>query len=98
MAMKITYLTVCVMLVVVVLFGDQTRVTMAVTCNTLELSQCASAITSSTPPTAECCSKLKEQEACLCEYVKDPNMQNLVNSPNAKKVADTCGTPIPTTS
>ncbi|KAJ7943111.1 Non-specific lipid-transfer protein 2 [Quillaja saponaria] len=60
----------------------------AVDCNPLEVSSCASAMTTSNPPTAVCCSKLKEQKPCLCQYVKDPNLQKLVNSPNAKKMRD----------
>ncbi|CAN6727739.1 unnamed protein product [Malus baccata var. baccata] len=51
---------------------------------------------SSNSPTPVCCKKLKEQSPCLCQYVKNPNLQRLVNSPNAKKVADTCGSPFPT--
>ncbi|CAN6675568.1 unnamed protein product [Malus baccata var. baccata] len=68
----------------------------AVTCNPMELAPCAAAIMSSNSPTAVCCGKLKEQSPCLCQYVKNPNLQKLVNSPNAKKVADTCGSPFPT--
>ncbi|WOH15516.1 hypothetical protein DCAR_0935057 [Daucus carota subsp. sativus] len=70
----------------------------AVTCNAVELSPCANAITSATTtPTPMCCSKLKEQTPCLCNYMKNPFLQKFINSPNARKVADTCGTPFPTT-
>ncbi|KAE8077265.1 hypothetical protein FH972_015840 [Carpinus fangiana] len=87
-----SYVVFCVMLVL--LLG--TQVSTAITCNPLELSACAGAITSSTTPTALCCNKLKEQRPCLCQYVKDPNLQKLVNSPNARNVAVTCGSPFPT--
>ncbi|KAM1453557.1 hypothetical protein EV1_003170 [Malus domestica] len=40
--------------------------------------------------------KLKKQSPCLCQYVKNPNLQKLVNFPNAKKVADNCGSPFST--
>ncbi|KAJ9140788.1 hypothetical protein P3X46_031392 [Hevea brasiliensis] len=83
------------LVVVVVLSGEILDVSQAVTCNPLALSPCASAMTSSSPPSAICCSKLKEQRPCLCQYLKNPNLQKLVNSPNAKKVATTCGSPFP---
>lgn len=86
------YVAFCVVLVL--LLG--TQVCRAITCNPLELSACAIAITTSSTPTALCCSKLKEQKPCLCQYVKDPNLQKLINSPNARNVANTCGTPFPT--
>ncbi|XP_061357752.1 non-specific lipid-transfer protein 2-like [Gastrolobium bilobum] len=92
--MKISYATLCIM--VTLLLVAQTELSMAVTCNALQLSACASAITSSNPPTSVCCTKLKEQRPCLCQYLKDPNLKKLVNSPNARKVADTCGSPFPT--
>ncbi|KAI9088577.1 hypothetical protein K1719_029691 [Acacia pycnantha] len=82
--------------VMLALFCAETEVSMAVTCNALQLSACASAITSSTPPTSLCCTKLKEQRPCLCGYMKNPNLQKLVNSPNARKVADACASPFPT--
>lgn len=93
--MKISYVTVCIMVVTVLL--AETELSMGgVTCNALQLSACASAITSSNPPTDVCCSKLKEQRPCLCQYLKDPNLKRLVSSPNARKVADACGSPFPT--
>ncbi|XVF84752.1 hypothetical protein PTKIN_Ptkin17bG0064100 [Pterospermum kingtungense] len=82
--------------VVLILVLGKAQVSMAaITCNALQLSPCATAITSSTPPSPLCCSKLKEQRPCLCNYVKDPNLQKLVNSPNARKVATICGSPFP---
>ncbi|XP_059659172.1 non-specific lipid-transfer protein 2-like [Cornus florida] len=92
--MKMSYIAVVVCAMVVLLLGGA-EVCMAVTCNPTELSPCAAAITSSNPPTATCCSKLKEQRPCLCQYVKNPNLQKFVNSPNARKVATTCGSPFP---
>ncbi|CAH2049952.1 unnamed protein product [Thlaspi arvense] len=68
----------------------------AVTCNPLELSPCIGAITSSQPPSRTCCDKVREQRPCLCGYLKDPNLRQYVNSPNARRVATTCGVPIPT--
>ncbi|XP_057506448.1 non-specific lipid-transfer protein 2-like [Actinidia eriantha] len=81
--------------VVVVLLG-QVGLTEGVECNPTELSSCLPAITLPQPPSKICCDKLKEQEPCLCQYLKDPSLGKYVNNPNTKKVATTCGVPIPT--
>ncbi|KAM7484592.1 hypothetical protein LguiA_000601 [Lonicera macranthoides] len=96
MSMKISSsVALCVM--VLVLIGGGAQVSDALTCNALQLSPCANAITSSsTAPSSACCAKLKEQRPCLCNYIKDPNLQKFINTPNARKVATTCGTPFPT--
>nr|AOC88974.1 type 2 nonspecific lipid transfer protein LTP201 [Elaeis guineensis] len=67
----------------------------SVTCNPMELSPCAKAILSAAPPTAACCAKLKEQRPCFCQYKKNPKLQGYINSKNSKKVAGTCGVPMP---
>ncbi|KAH6802085.1 Bifunctional inhibitor/lipid-transfer protein/seed storage 2S albumin superfamily protein [Perilla frutescens var. frutescens] len=89
---KVGCLALCVL--IVVLLGE-VETTKAVTCNPLQLSPCASAITSSGNPTAACCNKIKEQRPCLCQYMKNPNLQKFINSPGAKKVASSCGAPFP---
>ncbi|XP_004137484.1 non-specific lipid-transfer protein 2 [Cucumis sativus] len=71
------------------------EITMAVTCSPVQLSSCVSAITSSVPPSKLCCSKIKEQKPCLCKYMQNPTLKKFVASPNARKVANTCGTPFP---
>ncbi|KAM7479678.1 hypothetical protein LguiA_027891 [Lonicera macranthoides] len=91
--MKASYIAVCA--VVVILLLAEAKVSVAVTCNPSELGPCASALTSSSPPTKLCCSKIIEQKPCLCGYLKDPNLKKYVSSPNAQKVASTCGVPIP---
>lgn len=89
-------LAVSVMVVLVLGLVEAAEATEAVSCNPLQLAPCANAISSSTtPPTAECCSRLKEQKNCLCSYMKDPKLQRFVASPNAKKVAIACGSPFP---
>ncbi|KAL6973573.1 hypothetical protein U1Q18_027758, partial [Sarracenia purpurea var. burkii] len=67
----------------------------AVTCNVQELSSCASAISTGGAPSKLCCTKIKEQNPCLCQYIKNPNLRTFVSSPNAQKVAKTCGVPKP---
>ncbi|KAL5817951.1 hypothetical protein ACOSQ3_026329 [Xanthoceras sorbifolium] len=87
-----SYLAVFTLLV---LFLASAEVSMAVTCSPTQLSSCVSAITSATPPSKLCCSKIKEQKPCLCQYLKNPNLKKFINTPNARKVASTCGTPFP---
>ncbi|KAF8026841.1 hypothetical protein BT93_F3357 [Corymbia citriodora subsp. variegata] len=82
--------------VLVFLSADRARVAEAVTCSATELSPCLSAITSSSAPSALCCSKLREQRPCLCGYIKNPSLQQYVTSPNAKRVARSCGVAYPT--
>ncbi|KAF7112275.1 hypothetical protein RHSIM_RhsimUnG0246000 [Rhododendron simsii] len=83
-------------LVVVLAVLAEAQVTEAVTCSPVELRSCLDALTSSQPPTAACCDKLREQKPCLCGYIKNPNLGQFVNSPNARRVAATCGVPYPT--
>ncbi|KAG9139237.1 hypothetical protein Leryth_011251 [Lithospermum erythrorhizon] len=79
-----------------ILMLGEIQVTKAVICSPMQLAPCANAITSSsTIPSALCCSKLKEQRPCLCNYMKNINLQKFIASPNAKKVAMTCGSPFP---
>ncbi|KAK9226752.1 hypothetical protein WN943_011800 [Citrus x changshan-huyou] len=74
--MKISYAAICI---VFVLLLSEAELSMgAMTCNPLELSPCASAITGANAPSAICCSKLKEQRICLCQYMKDPNLRKAV--------------------
>ncbi|XP_058722476.1 non-specific lipid-transfer protein 2 [Vicia villosa] len=90
--MKTAQIAICTFLLLLLV---NVEVSMAVTCSPVQLSSCVSAITSSTPPSKLCCSKIKEQRPCLCQYLKNPNLRKFVNTPNARKVANTCGTPFP---
>ncbi|KAL3527017.1 hypothetical protein ACH5RR_011673 [Cinchona calisaya] len=94
--MKCSHIHIALYLVILaVMLGGEVQVSRAVTCSVTELSPCLPAITGPTPPSAECCSKLKEQSPCLCGYIKDPNFAQYVNSPKAQAVAKTCGVPFP---
>ncbi|KAK7393140.1 hypothetical protein VNO78_21614 [Psophocarpus tetragonolobus] len=64
-------------------------------CNVMELVPCANAYTTSTPPSPQCCERLKEQQPCICQYMNDPTIRTLINTPNAKMVSDFCGSPMP---
>ncbi|KAK4366325.1 hypothetical protein RND71_014205 [Anisodus tanguticus] len=77
-----------------VLFGAL-MVTEAQTCNIFELSSCYSAITSSQPPSSTCCTELKEQQPCLCQYLNNPLVKPYLGSPRAQGVFQTCGVPFP---
>ncbi|XP_073017271.1 non-specific lipid-transfer protein 2-like [Primulina eburnea] len=83
-------------LVVAAVLLSEAHETAAVTCNPMELSPCMSAITGSSAPSSACCAKLKEQQPCFCQYMKNPMLRPYVDSPNAKKIAETCGVATPT--
>ncbi|WCJ21924.1 Bifunctional inhibitor/lipid-transfer protein/seed storage 2S albumin superfamily protein [Euphorbia peplus] len=90
--MKVSYLAMCIVFMVIL---AEVEVTMAVTCSPTELSSCVSAITSSSPPSKLCCTKIKEQKPCLCQYFRNPNLKKFIDTPNARKVAATCKTAFP---
>ncbi|XP_048129387.1 non-specific lipid-transfer protein 2-like [Rhodamnia argentea] len=89
-------LVAALMAALALLSPDRAPAAEAVTCSINELSPCLSAITSSAPPSALCCSKLREQRPCLCGYIRDPNLRPYATSPNVKRVASTCGVAYPT--
>ncbi|KAH7658429.1 Bifunctional inhibitor/lipid-transfer protein/seed storage 2S albumin protein [Dioscorea alata] len=82
------------MVLLLLLFLLQSSTVMSVDCNVGELICCADPISTGVA-TQQCCSKLKEQEPCLCQYKNNPFFGGYVNSPNAKKVAQCCGVPFP---
>lgn len=82
-------------LTVLVLLLAEAHISVAVTCSAIQLSPCLSAITSKSAPSKLCCSRIRQQKPCLCTYLKNPTLRNYVNSPGAKKVANTCGVPYP---
>ncbi|XP_014497762.1 probable non-specific lipid-transfer protein AKCS9 [Vigna radiata var. radiata] len=86
---------VCAVVLVALLLIDVGPLAQAVTCSAVQLAPCAPAITSASRPSPVCCTKLKEQKPCLCGYLKDPNLKQYVNSPNAKKVLSACGVTYP---
>ena len=65
-------------------------------CDEEKLIVCGPAIIGGTPPSASCCSNLKAQEGCFCQYAKDPAYSNYINSPNARKTLASCGITLPT--
>ncbi|OVA04949.1 Bifunctional inhibitor/plant lipid transfer protein/seed storage helical domain [Macleaya cordata] len=91
--MKVTYSS--VLLIAMVLLLSKAQVSTAVTCSAVQLAPCLGAITGSTPPSSACCTRLRAQKPCLCGYLRDPTLRQYVNTPNARKVANTCGVPLP---
>ena len=67
----------------------------AATCSAMKLTPCAGAIVGNAAPSASCCSRLKEQQPCMCQYARDPNLKQYVDSANGKKVMAACKVPIP---
>ncbi|CAI9113520.1 OLC1v1014132C1 [Oldenlandia corymbosa var. corymbosa] len=63
-------------------------------CNPNDLAPCAPAIVGGAPSSL-CCTKMKSQKPCFCQYAKDPRFSSIVNSPGAKKVASACGVSFP---
>ncbi|XP_062232637.1 non-specific lipid-transfer protein 2-like [Phragmites australis] len=68
----------------------------ATVCDATQLTPCAGAIIGNAAPTAACCSRMREQQPCLCTYARDPNLQRYINSQNGKKVMAACKVPVPT--
>jgi hypothetical protein len=62
-------------------------------CNIAALASCKAAVIQGAKPTAACCSNLRAQEACLCEYQKNPNYGKY--HPGARKMVTSCGMAIP---
>ncbi|MQL05579.1 hypothetical protein EI012_26440 [Escherichia coli] len=86
---------VCAMMLVALLLVEVSYMAEAVTCSPTELSSCLGAITSSSPPSRTCCQKLREQQPCLCGYLRNPTLRQYVNTPGARRVASSCGVPLP---
>ncbi|WCJ25331.1 Bifunctional inhibitor/lipid-transfer protein/seed storage 2S albumin superfamily protein [Euphorbia peplus] len=84
-----------VLIWMVILLSDQATVSNAVNCSVSELQPCLPALNSTAPPSNGCCGKLRQQQPCLCGYMKNPNLKKYVNSPGAKRVAAACKVPIP---
>ncbi|XVE78681.1 hypothetical protein DITRI_Ditri13aG0166600 [Diplodiscus trichospermus] len=92
---RISFVALCVVALMVVVFSGETPTAGAVTCVATELSPCLPAITSPAPPSDLCCGKLREQQPCLCGYLKDPSFKQFIDNPRTKVVASTCGVSYP---
>uniref|UniRef100_A0A0E0M9G5 Bifunctional inhibitor/plant lipid transfer protein/seed storage helical domain-containing protein n=1 Tax=Oryza punctata TaxID=4537 RepID=A0A0E0M9G5_ORYPU len=64
-------------------------------CNAGQLAICAGAIISGSAPSASCCSNLRAQRGCFCQYARNPAYASYINSANARKTLTSCGIAIP---
>ncbi|OEL17927.1 hypothetical protein BAE44_0021053 [Dichanthelium oligosanthes] len=64
----------------------------AASCNPAALSPCGGALLGGAV-TPGCCAQLKAQQACLCQYARNPAYRNYVNGPAAQSVTKACGLP-----
>ncbi|GFY84781.1 hypothetical protein Acr_03g0015550 [Actinidia rufa] len=90
--MKKVSCNVALMTVAVVVLLGEAGLTEAVVCNPIELLSCVLDIVFAKPSNF-CCDTLKEQEPCLCQDLKDPNIAKFFKNPNSKKIATACVLP-----
>ncbi|CAN7054366.1 non-specific lipid-transfer protein 2 [Brassica rapa] len=79
----------CTILLLLIV-AQENRVAAAEQCNPMQLMPCEDAIMKGSTPSNECCTRLKQQQHCICQYMKNPNFKSFLNSPNAKMVASHC--------
>nr|ACM78626.1 non-specific lipid-transfer protein type 2 [Tamarix hispida] len=86
---KFIFFSLVAVVLAITLLGEAV-ISEAATCNPIQLSACAGAITGGGSPSRSCCSKLRAQRPCLCRYYRDPRLRRYVRSPGARKVAGAC--------
>ncbi|KAF8672476.1 hypothetical protein HU200_049690 [Digitaria exilis] len=64
-------------------------------CDATKLAVCAPAIIGGSAPTEPCCSALRAQEGCFCQYARDPAYSGYINSPNSRRALAACSIPVP---
>lgn len=64
-------------------------------CDASGLAVCGPAIIGGSAPTAPCCSALRAQEGCFCQYARDPAYSRYINSPNSRRTLAACAIAIP---
>lgn len=67
-----------------------------VTCDPIALQPCLPAVMSGSQPTTECCGKLKEQQSCFCDYIKNPIVGQYLSDATARRILGACSVPYPT--
>ncbi|OVA13841.1 Bifunctional inhibitor/plant lipid transfer protein/seed storage helical domain [Macleaya cordata] len=87
-----------VLFLALVLVLNEARVSTAAAsvCNVTALKPCFDVISNPKSTQARlCCSTLKKQQKCICQYVKDPKIKTIVNPKVAKDLAKKCGITLP---
>ncbi|KAM0892368.1 hypothetical protein ACQ4PT_025772 [Festuca glaucescens] len=82
---------VLVLVVLVVAVGGAS----AAQCDASNLVVCAGPIVTGAKPSAACCSNLRAQRGCFCQYARNPAYASYINSANARKTLKTCGIALP---
>ncbi|OEL33912.1 hypothetical protein BAE44_0005069 [Dichanthelium oligosanthes] len=93
--MKQQQLVAVAMAVLVLVLAGVVGGASAASCDVSQLAPCAPALSSGAAPTSACCSSLKAQRSCFCQYAKNPAYARYINSPNAKKIIASCGLTVP---
>ncbi|GJN09333.1 hypothetical protein PR202_ga27333 [Eleusine coracana subsp. coracana] len=88
-------LQVLAMMVVLLVAMAGQEAALAASCNAGSLAPCVGAITGGGKPTASCCSNLRAQKGCFCQFAKNPAYGRYINSPNARKTVAACGLALP---
>ncbi|KAK8518897.1 hypothetical protein V6N12_012136 [Hibiscus sabdariffa] len=91
---RVSFVTLFVVALTVTMLLGETRTTETVTCDPTQLAPCMPALLS-LDPSIECCRKLREQQPCLCGYMKDPAFSQFVTNPASKTIASICNVPWP---
>ncbi|KAF6137319.1 hypothetical protein GIB67_036356 [Kingdonia uniflora] len=84
------------LLVTLLVFANEVRVSTAVNCVIQDLIPCLNAVTTPAPPSALCCSKLIVQGSCFCQYLKNPLVKSFLNPSNVQKINSKCSFTPPT--
>jgi hypothetical protein len=64
-------------------------------CNTGHLVVCAAAIIGGAAPSASCCSNLRAQQGCFCQYARNPVYSRYIDSPTAHRAIAACLVTVP---
>jgi hypothetical protein len=64
-------------------------------CNTGHLVVCAPAIILGAAPSASCCSNLRAQQGCFCQYARNPAYGRYINNPTAHRAIAACQVTVP---
>ncbi|KAL5225816.1 hypothetical protein ABZP36_012455 [Zizania latifolia] len=64
-------------------------------CNAGSLAVCAGAIIGGAAPSASCCSNLRAQQGCFCQFARNPAYSGYINSANARKTLSSCRVTVP---
>lgn len=62
-------------------------------CFPMDLLPCLPALTVGEDPSTNCCNNMKEQQSCLCGYIKNPSYSMYIISIRTRIVLDSCKIP-----